>query len=81
MTDGRISDSVEVVASLIHSEWVSWASTITRTETISAARRTRWSRLFIPYAELPETEKERDREWARKVLAAIHTLEGPYGAD
>ena len=41
---------------------------------VGQARAERWPRFFVPYSELPEVEKERDREWARKAIAAIRAL-------
>lgn len=67
------AEAVERLAEVEHEQWVSWASSILRGERgISNERRARWARLLVtPYAELSETEKERDRVWARKALAAI----------
>ena len=61
---------LEKLAALEHDQWVAWASSILRTERgISRERRARWAALLVtPYAELSETDKERDRKWARRSL-------------
>jgi hypothetical protein len=60
---------LERLAEAEHEQWMYW-SKATVTE-VSAECRARWSRWWIPYAELPEEEKEKDRVWARRALAAI----------
>jgi len=67
-----MADLLEKLAELEHQQWWEWASAILRDEEISVEREARWrNKLFKPYAELTETQKEQDREWARKVLKAI----------
>lgn len=64
----RLLDT-ERLASLIHDEWVSWATNLLRHEHgLSQERRARWATLIVtPYAELSDSMKENDRKWARKV--------------
>lgn len=64
-------DVVEVIACLEHEQWMHWAKTIVTSEAISAERKTRWFECFKPYHELTEEQKEHDRVWARKVIAAM----------
>jgi len=65
-------DLTEELASLEHDQWVEWAKNILDSEDITAERAERWKDLFIPYAELSEEMKEKDREWARKVLKIVN---------
>ena len=60
---------LERLAELEHEQWVAWSRAVAAE--VSAARRRRWQECWVPYAELPEEVKELDREWARKVLAAL----------
>ncbi len=63
---------LEKIADLIHQEWVSWSQTLVAKEhSITRGRRERWAKLWVSYSELPEEQKERDREWARKVFEEI----------
>jgi hypothetical protein len=64
----RAALDVERLASLIHDEWVSWSKELASKEKLLGSERVeRWKSLWVPYAELSETMKEHDREWARKV--------------
>jgi hypothetical protein len=60
---------LERLAELEHEQWVAWSRAVA--DEVSAERRRRWQECWVPYAELPEEVKELDREWARKVLAAL----------
>ena len=57
------------LSALEHEQWMSWAKDILKTEDIAPERAERWKELFIPYEDLDEEQKEKDREWARKVLS------------
>lgn len=61
----------EQLAALEHEQWMAWATTIKKQELISKERADRWMRLFAPYSELSEADKEHDRKWADKVLEII----------
>jgi hypothetical protein len=60
---------LEQLAELEHEQWVAWSRAVAAE--VSEGRRRRWQECWVPYAELPEEVKEVDREWARKVLAAL----------
>jgi len=70
------NDIRECLASIEHDQWMHWAQNILDTERISPTRAKRWSTLMIPYNELPEYQKDADREWADRVIACIeeHSL-------
>lgn len=61
---------IEALAEIEHEQWATWARhTLAGT---SAADKRRWRRqIATPYAELSEAEKEQDRIFARKALAAV----------
>lgn len=62
---------LENVASELHEAWVHWSTNIALKEHISVDRLHRWQNLWVSYEQLPEAEKEKDREWARKIIAII----------
>jgi len=65
-------DLYEELASLEHEQWMDWAKNIAETEKITPERLKRWKEdLFVPYEELPEEEKKKDRVWVNKVLKII----------
>ena len=64
-------DIFEELASLEHDQWMLWAKDIIKSEDISPERAARWKKLFVPYDELSEEDKDKDREWAKKVMSII----------
>lgn len=62
------SADLEIKAARIHDVWMKWASIVLSTEQVSDDRKRRWTALMIPYKDLPESEKEKDRKEARYVL-------------
>lgn len=66
-----MSDVLEQLAELEHNKWVRWARHILSEEEISTQRVQRWARLFVPYNELSEQEKEKDRVLAKEVLRIV----------
>ncbi len=63
--------SLESLSAAVHDMWVKWAQELMETETLSQERTKRWSALLVPYAELPESEKEKDRIQAREITAVL----------
>ena len=62
---------IEKLAELEHTKWMEWARHILSEETITTQRVQRWVRNFVPYDELSEGEKEKDRVLARRVLRSL----------
>ena len=60
---------LERLAEVEHEQWMYWSRAVAGE--VGPECRARWSRWWMPYAELPEEEKEKDRVWARKALAAM----------
>ena len=65
------SELLEKLAELEHIKWQEWARHLLSEEVISTMRVQRWARLFVPYSQLSESEKEKDRVLARRVLRLI----------
>ena len=63
-----MNELLEKLAELEHEQWVAWSKALDDTETLSDKRMERWVKLWVPYSELSEKDKEFDREWARKVF-------------
>ena len=59
---------IEDLADLEHQQWMLWSKEIASKEKLSKKRLKRWKKLWKPYKELTEKEKEQDRIWAKKVL-------------
>lgn len=59
---------IEDMADLEHQQWMFWSKDIAKKEKLSKERLNRWKKLWKPYSQLTEQEKEQDRVWARKVL-------------
>lgn len=68
---------LEKLAEHDHEMWKDWARHLLSEEAISTTRVQRWARNFVPYNELSEKEREKNRVLARKILRLIQQhLEG-----
>jgi hypothetical protein len=63
---------IEALAELEHEQWMYWSKAVAHE--VSTVRRERWQKLWIPYTELSEEDKEHDRKWARIAAGIIDTL-------
>ena len=61
----------EQLAELEHQQWVDWSKTIAHNENLSPERLKRWQKLWVPYSELTEDQKDQDRVWANKVIKIV----------
>ena len=61
----------EGMAELEHDQWVEWSKAVANE--VSPERRARWEKLWIPYPELTEEQKDQDRVWADKSIAELHS--------
>ena len=68
-------DIREQIAELEHEQWIAWSKNIAETDNISIERAERWAKLWIPYSELTEDQKDQDRIWADKILALSGTTD------
>jgi hypothetical protein len=57
------------LAELEHEQWMAWSRSVA--DEVTPERRRRWEAMWVPFNQLSEAEKERDRVWARKVLASL----------
>lgn len=63
---------IERLARLEHEQWVHWTTELMqKIRDLPRETRNRWTAFQCPYEELPESVKEKDRVWARKVLEVI----------
>ena len=60
---------LEKLSELEHDQWMLWSKGVARE--VGFRRRRRWKQYWIPYAELTEEAKERDRVWARKIMQVL----------
>lgn len=68
----RYASLIDKLASLEHDQWMKWSKTLIDNEpSISDTRRQRWESLWVPFASLSENDKNRDREWAEKVIEIL----------
>jgi hypothetical protein len=60
---------VEELAALEHEQWMCWSKSVAIAEAVPKEVREQWSAFWRPYHRLePESLKELDRHWARRVL-------------
>jgi len=62
---------LEGLSNIEHEQWMKWSKTISLQESIGQERIGRWKKLWIPYLELTEQDKDHDRKWAKLVLMVI----------
>lgn len=63
---------LEKISKYVHEQmWMPWAKNVIKSEKISQERINRWTPLFVPYEELSESEKDKDREFAKGILNLI----------
>jgi len=66
-----ISEIRELLSELEHEQWITWSQSIAKTENLSPERVERWQRLWIPYDQLSESDKDHDRKWADRVMKIV----------
>jgi hypothetical protein len=67
-TLGPQNPLIEALAEAEHQQWMAWSKTIAETEQLTPERLDRWRKLWIPYTQLPEHQKDQDRLWATTKL-------------
>lgn len=74
----KSNELIEALAALEHDQWIAWSKTVAHE--VSDDRRKRWETYWVPYSDLDEETKEKDREWARKVAEIITQDNGGLNA-
>lgn len=68
-----MKNKLEELAELEHEQWISWTKSVVKQWKDSDGDFDflifKWEKNWKPYKDLTETEKEKDRKWARKVLS------------
>lgn len=63
-------ERLEALAALEHEQWAQWTKHMLAN--LTPENVVRWQRQCdTPYDQLTESEKEKDREWARRVLVLL----------
>lgn len=62
-------DLVEALAKIEHDQWRHWSEAAA--VDVSDATQEKWRNSWVEYDELPESIKEADRIWARKVVKLL----------
>jgi len=63
---------LEYLARLEHEQWMHWSKAIA--DKVDDDTRTRWSACWMPYEDLTEEQKQKDREWAMKVITILNIV-------
>lgn len=71
----EIRAAIERLARVEHAQWMAWSQSVA--SEVGPDRRQRWQSYWVPFEDLPEEIKERDRVWARRALAAVMAGGGP----
>lgn len=71
--DEKVASQVEVVAEIIHKNWMLWATELLQNEPhISTERKQSWKKkCLLPYNELSEQMKNLDRQFAIEIIRAL----------
>jgi hypothetical protein len=61
---------VEALASIEHDQWGTWTQALAIHLALGpdTALLLRWQALWVPYEQLTDEQKEKDRIWARQVI-------------
>ncbi|WP_330633746.1 hypothetical protein [Halocatena halophila] len=70
--DDELPDElIEALSGLEHRQWMSWSRYVADHHDIPEELEDRWEQNWMAYSELSEGEKEKDRKWAREVIAVL----------
>jgi len=58
----------DLLADLAHRLWMHWSQYIAMDEPISDKRESRWESLWVDFDDLPENQKDTDRELVEEML-------------
>jgi len=78
-----VNSLLESLANLEHEQWIHWSKDLRNAlQTIAPEldfNLSRWEKLWVPYSELDEKEKDKDRKWAQKVLDLLQQVQDEDG--
>lgn len=60
---------IERLSQVEHEQWTAWSKSVA--SDVGPERLNAWQSLWVPYEELSDEQKELDRHWARRALAAL----------
>lgn len=62
---------LDKIARLTHEEWEAWSKQLAKTQVLSKEKLNEWKKLWKDYSKLPESEKLKDKIWAKKIMNLI----------
>lgn len=71
---GSCSNKIDLIAEIIHQNWMSWAMELLKNESnISSERTERWQKeCFVEYKDLTPEMKDLDRKFAKEIITVIN---------
>ena len=77
-----MNKNVDRIAKIIHDGWMEWTKSLSDIEDFDQliSEADRWEKLWVPYEQLSKEMKEKDREWARKIIRVEKMDECEYMA-
>lgn len=66
-------NKLDKISNIIHEAWMEWTKSISDIESFEhlILEVIRWEELWIPYNELSEDIKEKDRKWAKEIIKIV----------
>jgi hypothetical protein len=71
MTNEEVRKLIEKLAAFEHKRWIEWSVALTQINELSRHTLERWKKLWIPYDQLEEDHKEKNRRWAYVILDVL----------
>lgn len=63
---------IENLSRIEHEQWEGWSKSVA--DEVDDERAKRWKQLWVDYDELSETEKDKDRQEAKKIINPIKKI-------
>lgn len=71
LTKKQWNKLLERLANLEHKQWISWTSWLVKNEKLPDELIDKWKPHWLPYKELSEEVKDKDRIWAKCVIRLL----------
>jgi len=65
------TERADTLSAEMHKTWMAWAQEIMDSENLSSERVTRWKNMMVDYAQLSDSDKQKDRNHVNNILAAL----------